>query len=186
MVRRSLIRLSVILAALGLVFSSITVSGQDRMHRGRKYKAPPPTSRIEVTILRSDDSKPITNAAVVFHLIGDKGNMELKTNDDGKAVIDVLPTNSKVLLQVIARGYQTYGGDYAIDKPSMEITVKMNRPGKQYSIYNRNNQSTNAGKSSNKDGTPDAGKDASPKSSDQGKSADSGKQQEESKSDPAK
>jgi len=197
MVRRSLIRLSVILAGLGLVFSSITVSGQDKWHRGRKYKAPPPTSRIEVTILRGDDDKPVTNAAVVFHLIGDKGNMELKTNDDGKAVIDVLPTNSKVLLQVIAHGYQTYGGDYAIDKPSMAITVRLNRPGQQYSIYSKqHNQATQNGQNSDKGSTPDASKDASPKDAEKGKSADSADQdqgksadstkQDESKSEPSK
>jgi len=35
--------------------------------RGRKYKVPPPTSRIEVTILKDVNGKPIENAAVVFH-----------------------------------------------------------------------------------------------------------------------
>src|ERR1035438_6393356 len=82
----------------------LTLFAQDSTtHRGRKYKSPPPTSRIEVTILRNDDGKPVENAAVVFQLEGDKGNMELKTNEDGKASIDVLPTGSKVLLQVIAK-----------------------------------------------------------------------------------
>jgi hypothetical protein len=115
--------------------ASIAVFPQDASHRGRKYKAPPPTSRIEVTILRNDDGKPIENAAVVFQLEGDKGNMELKTNEDGKALIDVLPTGSKVLLQVLAKGFQTYGGDYKIDKAQMSIQVKLKRPGQQYSIY---------------------------------------------------
>ena len=32
-------------------------------------------------------------------------------------------------------GFQTFGDDYAIDKPTMEITVKMKRPQGQYSIY---------------------------------------------------
>ena len=44
-----------------------------------------------MTILRDSDSKPIEKAAVIFHLVGDTGNMELKTNEDGKAMIDVLP-----------------------------------------------------------------------------------------------
>ena len=34
-----------------------------------------------------------------------------------------------------ATGFQTFGDDYAVDKPSMEITVKMKRPAGQYSIY---------------------------------------------------
>ena len=65
-----------------------------------------------MTILRNDDGKPIENAAVIFQVKGDKGNMELKTDEDGKSVIDVLPTGSDVLLQVIAKGYQTYGENY--------------------------------------------------------------------------
>lgn len=124
-----------IAAAVLSLAVSFSLFAQDTTHRGRKYKAPPPTSRVDVTILRNDDGKPIENAAVVFQLEGDKGNMELKTNEDGKTMIDVLPTGSKVVVQVIARGYQTYGADYKIDKPQLAIEVKLKRPGQQYSIY---------------------------------------------------
>jgi len=61
--------------------------------------------------------------------------MELKTNEDGKAVIDVIPIGDTVRLQVIAKGYQTYGEDYKIEKAEMAIDVRMKRPGEQYSIY---------------------------------------------------
>jgi hypothetical protein len=135
--------------------------------RGRKYKAPPPTSRVDVTILRNDDGKPIENAAVVFQLEGDKGNMELKTNEDGKTMIDVLPTGSKVLLQVIAKGFQTFGGDYKIDKAQMAIMVKLKRPGQQYSIYDNHPEAADAGKSTDKDKSADANKDGSAKDSSQ-------------------
>jgi len=126
------------LAAVSNLALCLTLVAQDSTNRGRKYKAPPPTSRVEVTVLRREDAKPIENASVVFQLVGDKGNMELKTNEDGKAVIDVLPTGSKVVLQVLAKGYQTYGKDYSIDKSEMALEVKLNRPGKQYSIYENN------------------------------------------------
>lgn len=152
-----------VFAAILVLASSLAAPAQESNHRGRKYKAPPPTSRINVTILRSDDSKPIENAAVIFHLVGDKGNMELKTDEDGKTVIDVLPTGSEVLLQVIARGYQTYGQDYKIDKPKLAIEVKLKRPGQQYSIYTMHEESAEAGKSSDKDKTADPGKAAATK-----------------------
>jgi hypothetical protein len=139
MLRRSIFRLFVFVAGFGLVVTSIAANGQDDANkRGRKYKLPMPTSRVEVTILRDFNGKPIENAAVVFHpMAGDKdeGNMELKTNEDGKAIIDVLPLGYMVRLQVIAKGYQTYGEDYKIDRPSLAIEVKMKRPGAQYSIY---------------------------------------------------
>ena len=135
MLRRPLFLLSLFVAVFGLAVSSFAAFGQESQSRGRKFKAPPPTSRVEVTILRDVNGKPIENAAVIIHLVGDKGNMELKTNEDGKAVIDVLPTGGEVRLQVIARGFQTYGDDFKIDQPSMALEVKMKRPGEQYSIY---------------------------------------------------
>lgn len=152
---------------LGLT-ASLSVFAQDSNRRGRKYKAPPPTSRIEVAILRHEDSKPIENAAVVFHMIGDKGNMELKTNEDGKTIIDVLPIGSKVLVQVIAKGYQTYGGEYDIDKAEMTIEVKLKRPGQQYSIYDNHPESA-------ADKAPEAGKDKPTDAEKGGDSKDAGK-----------
>jgi hypothetical protein len=151
--------------ALGLSVG-LTLSAQDSTtHRGRKYKAPPPTSRVEVTILRNDDGKPIENAAVVFQLEGDKGNMELKTNEDGKASIDVLPTGSKVLMQVLAKGFKTYGSDYKIDKPEMTFEVRLKRPGQQYSIYEKHPESADSNGGAGKDRPSDAGRDVAPKDS---------------------
>ena len=40
-----------------------------------------------------------------------------------------------VCIQVLSPGFQTYGDDYEVSQPSMDITVKMKRPAKQYSIY---------------------------------------------------
>ena len=120
-----------------LVMAGVSLSAQEKTRRGRKYKPPPPTAKIEVTVVRASDSKPIENAAVIFHvdMDGDKGNMEQKTNEDGKSMIDVLPIGSTMRLQIIAKGFQTYGQDYKIDKPEMAFDVKMRRPTEQYSIY---------------------------------------------------
>jgi len=151
MVRRSFFTLFVCLAGLGLVASSLFASGQDDANkRGRKYKAPPPTARIEVTILNDINGKPIENTAVVFHPMAgekDEGNMELKTNEDGKTVIDVIPIGDTVRLQVIAHGFQTFGQDYKIDKPEMGIEIRLLRPGAQYSIYKKQPAEINGGKS---------------------------------------
>jgi len=101
----------------------------------------------------------VENAAVVFHpMQGEKdtGNMELKTNEDGKTVIDVLPLGDTVRLQVIARGFQTYGEDYKVDKAEMAIEIRMKRPGEQYSIYKIHDAAPVGGKS------PAPAKDAAP------------------------
>ena len=142
-----------------LALGGISLSAQDSSHRGRKYKPPPPTSKIEVTVLRDDDSKPIENASVIFQLIGEKGNMELKTNEDGKSIIDVLPTGSSMRLQIIAKGYQTYGEDYKIDKAQMAFGIRLKRPGEQYSIYKNHDQDGDAKKNDKNKGS-DSPKDS--------------------------
>jgi hypothetical protein len=133
MQRRKLFLFAALFGVFLLSLSVLTGAAQDK--RGRKYKAPPPTARIEVTVLRADDGKPIENAAVIFHTLKDEGNMELKSNEDGKAMIDVLPIGETVRLQIIGKGYKTFGQDYPIDKANMSIEVRMKRPGEQYSTY---------------------------------------------------
>jgi len=166
------------MASLGLVLASIATGAQQSSpSRGRKYKAPPPTARIEITVLRNVDGKPIENAAVIFHQVRgtrDKGNMELKTNEDGKTVIEVLPLGQTVRLQIIAKGFQTFGDDYKIDKDQMAFEIHMKRPGEQYSIYKNHPESSEGGKSpdTDKPANPpagsggDAGKSAPPASTD--------------------
>src|SRR3954469_15771887 len=135
MVRSYLSRITVCIAGLALAAGLFAAEAQESTRRGRKYKPPPPTSKIEVSVLRDTDGKPIENAAVIFHTVKEKGNMELKSNEDGKALIDVLEIGETVRLQIIAKGFKTYGYDYKIDKDEMAIEVRMKRPGEQYSIY---------------------------------------------------
>ena len=113
---------------------------------GRKYTPPPATATIKVTVLRATNGKPIPNAAVVFHPMEgdkDKGALELKSDEDGKVTIDVIPIGDTVRLQVIADGWKTYGDDYKIDTDSKEIVVKMKRPGEQYSLYGESHTAPN-------------------------------------------
>jgi hypothetical protein len=154
----------------GLLLAGLSVacgvhaSAQDSSstQRGRKYKAPPPTSHVEITVLRATTGKPVENAAVIFHPLvdgHDNGNMELKTNEDGKATIDLLTTGSNVRVQIIADGFQTWGEDYKVDKDNVAILVKLKRPVAQYSIYKKSE-----GAADKKTDKPeDAPKDAAPK-----------------------
>jgi hypothetical protein len=167
--RNSVRSLTIAVAFLAIV--GTILSAQDPPRRGRKYKPPPPTSRIEVTVLRDADSKPIENASVIFHLDGDKGNMELKTNEDGRSIIDVLPMGSTMRLQIIAKGFQTYGQDYKIDKSDMTFGIRMKRPGEQYSIYKPHDEDADAQKN-NKDGDSESQKEPPHSDATKEKSAD--------------
>lgn len=127
---------------MAVVLGLVSVAHAQEQGRGRKYKPPPPTCKVTVTVLKGANGKPLENASVVFHPMKDgkdQGNMELKTNEDGKVTIDVIPVGDQLRLQVLASGYQTYGHDYDLPADSKEIEVKLNRPQKQYSIYEHPN-----------------------------------------------
>ena len=126
-----------------LLASPATLRGQDEppVKHGRKYKAPPDTSHIEVLVTKHSNGKPIVNAAVVFNPSKDgkdEGNLEVKTDPEGKAVIDVIPTGSTVRIQIIADGFATFADDYVIAEPSRQIAVSMVRPQEQISTYENN------------------------------------------------
>ena len=105
---------------------------------GRKYKAPPETSHIEVTVLKDFNKKPIDGAHVILHPVKDgkdEGNLEIKTHQDGKVAIDVIPTGSKVTIQVFADGFATFAQDYQINEASRQIVISVIRPRAQVSTY---------------------------------------------------
>ncbi|WP_263384752.1 carboxypeptidase-like regulatory domain-containing protein [Granulicella arctica] len=142
MVFSKVLGLSLVVCAGLSVAVPVAYGQEDNVRRGRKYKAPPVTSHIEVTVVKSTNHKPIPNAAVVFHTIvdgKDDGNLEVKTDPDGKAMIDVIPTGSDVRVQVIASGFATFGQDYKVDTATKEIEVAMIRPRAQVSAYTDSN-----------------------------------------------
>jgi hypothetical protein len=63
-----------------------------------------------------------------------RGGLQIKTDPEGKANFDGVPYG-KLRVQVLAEGFQTFGDDYDVNKPEMEITIRMKRPSGQYSIY---------------------------------------------------
>jgi hypothetical protein len=170
---RSQVRFYVLAVLLCMALLPFAAGAQQKVsNRGRKFKMPPPTARIEVSVVRDATGKPIENAAVIFHAMEgerDKGNMELKTNEDGKTVIDVMPIGDVVRLQVIAKGFQTFGDDYKVDKDQLSINIRMKRPGEQYSIYKEHPDKLLGGKSA------EGAKPASPADTDKDKSASSSK-----------
>jgi hypothetical protein len=118
---------------IGLLVLSVALPGAG------KKKKDDPLATLNFVIVRDENGKPVRNAAVVMHPVDEDGKqipqgLELKTNPEGKASYDGVPYG-KIRVQVLASGFQTYGDDYEIREPSMDITIKLKRPGKQYSIY---------------------------------------------------
>ena len=98
-----------------------------------------PSCNLQFVVVRDYNGKPIRNAAVVLHPVNGKGKqsrggMELKTDTEGKTSFDGVPYGV-LRIQVLAAGFQTYGEDFDINKPTMEITVKLKRPQGQFTMY---------------------------------------------------
>jgi hypothetical protein len=96
-------------------------------------------SSIKFTVLKDDNGKPLRNAAVILHPVGQsgkqsRGGFELKTNSEGKTESDGIPYGM-LRVQVVANGFQTFGQDYTINQPQQELVIRLKRPQGQYSIY---------------------------------------------------
>jgi len=123
-------------AVLAVCIAAGTAGAQ--VQRGsRKYKAPPPTTDVTVTVLRASNGKPVANAAVNFEpqkAGEDNGSMEIKTNEIGVATLnDMLPRGQTVRVQVVADNLQTYGDDFPIAGDKAAIVIKLNPPERQSS-----------------------------------------------------
>lgn len=104
-----------------------------------------PVATLNFVVIKDYNGKPIRNASVVLHLVNekgkqDKGDLELKTDSDGKTSYEGVPYG-KLRVQVLCPGFQTFGADYDIAQPTVEISIKLKRPTSQFSIYENQNGS---------------------------------------------
>lgn len=102
---------------------------------------PMTTMRVEVKTLAD---KPIDRASVIVHFVEGRSKLklgkrtmttfQLKTNQDGVARVPPLP-QGKIRVQVIAKGYQTFGEIFEIEEAERVIEVKLNPPQPQFSVH---------------------------------------------------
>ncbi len=145
--RRLLLPLAALLVVAAPFAATPLATAQSERH-GRKFKAPPDTSHLEVLVVRDATGKVIENAAVIFHPTkdgNDEGNLEIKSGPDGKAFIDIIPTGSDVAVQVIANGFTTHAQNIKLTQPSQQITVRMMRPKAQVSAYDETGKTVKLG-----------------------------------------
>jgi uncharacterized GH25 family protein len=95
-------------------------------------------------VVTNERGKPIDNASVIVKFVegrsvakfGAKNRKEwnLKTNQEGLAKIPGIP-EGKVLIQVIAHNYQTFGQTYDVEQEEKIIEIKLNPPQQQYTAH---------------------------------------------------
>ena len=99
--------------------------------------------RLQV-VVRNLDGKPVEHAAVVIKFVEGTSKIKLgkkimttweaRTNQDGVLKVPSMPQGS-IRVQVIAKGFQTFGQVFKVDEPDKTIEVKLNPPQQQYSAH---------------------------------------------------
>jgi hypothetical protein len=94
--------------------------------------------------VKSPYDNPVDNASVVVKFVKGRSKAKLgkkimtswerRTNQEGLAKIPPIPRGS-ILVQVIAKGYQTFGQTFEIEEEQKTIEVKLNPPQAQYSSH---------------------------------------------------
>jgi hypothetical protein len=99
------------------------------------------TLTIEV---KSLSDRPVERASVIVKFVKGRAKMKLgkkilktwetRTNQEGVAKIPPIPQGT-IQVQVIAKGYQTFGQIFDVDDEAKTIEVKLNPPQQQYSSH---------------------------------------------------
>jgi hypothetical protein len=100
-----------------------------------KKSSEPATVKLKIEVVSGSDGKPVGNASVYVRynesggfLHKDKlAELNFKTNQDGSVKVPEIP-QGKILIQVIAKGWHTYGKWYDIDTDEQTIQVKLDPP----------------------------------------------------------
>jgi hypothetical protein len=99
------------------------------------------TTRLTVQVLDEATKKPIYNAHVVVRFEVDRRlrrdkrvSWEAKANQRGEVIMNAIPRGS-IKVQVIAKGYRTYGDQHELTEPEQTVTISMQQPSGQQSAY---------------------------------------------------
>ncbi len=105
--------------------------------------APPPQTSVVVKVKNMHD-KPVDNAEVILDFLGSHQvqklgkrkavHWEVHSNGEGVAQFPPVPQGT-IQLQVVAKGYQTFGDKYEIETDSKAIDITLNPPQGQYSAH---------------------------------------------------
>lgn len=105
----------------------------------------PATQETSVIVnVKNTHDKPVDNAEVILDFLGSHQiqkigkrkavHWEAHSNQEGVARFPPVPKGT-IQIQVVAKGYQTFGDKYEIDTDSKGIEVTLNPPQSQYSAH---------------------------------------------------
>ena len=106
--------------------------------------ADPPMTKIRVEVRKATTDKPVDRASVVVRFVEGRSvvklgkkimtSYQMRTNQDGVASMPAIP-QGKIQIQVIAKGFQTFGQIFDIGEEEKTVEVKLNDPQPQFSVH---------------------------------------------------
>jgi len=127
----------VALAAVVLSGGLWARAAQDSDPKARTAK-PDLMSRVTIEVSGGEKDAPVENASVYLKYVEEhklkkdkKVELNVKTNREGTAHIPETPTG-RVLIQVVADGWKTYGRWYDITEAKQTIKVHLEKPPRWY------------------------------------------------------
>jgi hypothetical protein len=116
-----------------------TASPEKSGTQDKKETKSPDATTTKLRIVVTGNDKPVSNASVyvkynepggLFHR-EKLAEMNFKTNLDGSVKVPEIP-RGKILIQVIAKGWHTYGKWYEVETESETIQIKLEPPPRWY------------------------------------------------------
>src|SRR5215471_6992306 len=102
-----------------------------------------PMTKINI-VVKSNTGKAVDRASVVVRFVEGhsivklgkavRTTFELRTNQEGEAGVPSIP-QGKIRIQVIAKGFQTFGEVYDITDDEKTVNITLNPPQQQYSAH---------------------------------------------------
>src|ERR1700685_784629 len=94
--------------------------------------------------VKTPGGKPVENASVIVKFVKGRSKAkfgkkirlewELRSNPEGLVKIPPIPQGT-VLVQIIAKDYQTFGQNFDVDEEEKTIDITLNPPQPQYSAH---------------------------------------------------
>jgi hypothetical protein len=102
-----------------------------------------PMTKIRI-VLKDRAGKPVDHASVVVRFVQGhsvvklgkaiRTTFELRSNQEGEARIPSIP-QGKIRVQVIAKGYQTFGQIFDVTEEEKTLDITLNPPQQQYTAH---------------------------------------------------
>jgi Carboxypeptidase regulatory-like domain len=102
-----------------------------------------PMTRLNI-VVKTQGGKPVDRASVVVRFVEGhsvvklgkaiRTTYELRTNQEGEVQVPSIP-QGKIRIQIIAKGYQTFGQVFDVTEEEKKIELTLNPPQQQYTAH---------------------------------------------------